>query len=145
MKWGHQHLMQPPLHCLVTVSGSAKSRLLIVFSLQTIVSSSGASRILTLALRPFSTPPREQLTGSLKQSQGVGVAMLCLLHTGKLRHREMESPLQGARCHAGFWGCSGGTGQTLFSSPARPPGGLAAGTELTRFVPEWWLMEVVAG
>lgn len=28
---------------------------------------------------------------------------------------------------------------------ARPPGGLAAGTELTRLVPEWWLMEVVAG
>lgn len=58
----HGHLMQ--LHRLVTADGSAKSHLIIVSYLEAIVSYSGASRILTLALRSFSTPSGEDSLGA---------------------------------------------------------------------------------
>lgn len=86
--WGHQRLMQPLPHHLVTVQGSTKSHSRVVSSSQAGVSYSGALRILTLVLRPFSTPSRERLTDSqiLEAILAGGCCYAELSHTRKLRH-----------------------------------------------------------
>lgn len=70
------------------VQGSTKSHSRIVSSSQAGVSYSGALRILTLVLRPFSTPSRERLTDSqiLEAILAGGCCYAELSHTRKLRH-----------------------------------------------------------